>query len=137
MIRRIDHVGLVTGDPKAAAAGLDLLSMRPAEADTVDSYGVTCQYWQCPGDHPAIELVVPVRQDNDVSGHLDRRGPGLHHVAFEVDDIDAELAALRGKPVVFVDEEPRPGGRAGLRVAFVHMGPATGLLVEFIEYPTT
>lgn len=134
MIRRIDHVGLVAADLESAAAGLRMLTMRPDATDVVDTYGVACQFWHCEADRAAIEVVAPAGEGDMVSGHLARRGPGLHHVAFEVDDIDAELIALRSQGAVLVDSEPRPGGKEGLRVAFVHLGPATGLLVELVEY---
>lgn len=134
MIRGIDHVGLAVADLPAAAAGMALLDLKSTYEGTVDSYGVACQFWQHDGDSVAIELVAPARDDAAVLGQLARRGPGLHHVAFEVEDIDSELAVLRERGAVLVDAEPCPGGRAGLRVAFVHLGPAAGLLVELVDY---
>ncbi|SEQ79626.1 methylmalonyl-CoA epimerase [Lentzea xinjiangensis] len=134
MILRIDHVGVVTADLGAAAPMLGLMDMKCTYSDDVDTYGVVTSFWQCPGDTTSIELVAPVREDAAVRGHLRRLGPGLNHVAFEVDDIDADLAALRDRGAVLVDEEPRRGGRPGLRVAFAHLGPSTGLLVELVDY---
>ncbi|MFI6996234.1 VOC family protein [Nocardia sp. NPDC050175] len=134
MIRRIDHIGLVARDLDAAATGLRMLTMRPDATDVVQTYGVACQFWHCAGDRVALEVVAPEEPGDQVSGHLRRQGPGLHHIAFEVDDLDAALRALRGRGAVLVDSEPRPGGQDGLRIAFVHLGPATGLLVELVEY---
>ncbi|MER7753819.1 VOC family protein [Kitasatospora sp. NPDC097643] len=136
MIRRIDHVGLVAADLKTAATGLEMLTMRPDLTDVVDTYDVTCQFWRREGDPTAIEVVTPSGPGSQVTGHLARSGPGLHHVAFEVDDIVAELATLRARGAVLVDDEPRPGGQPGLQIAFVHLGPATGLLVELVQYAT-
>jgi methylmalonyl-CoA epimerase len=65
---------------------------------------------------------------------LDRRGPGLHHVAFEVSDIDEAVADLRSRGVRMVDETPRPGGM-GTRIAFVHPAACPGLLLELVESP--
>ncbi|HKA94648.1 MAG TPA: VOC family protein [Streptosporangiaceae bacterium] len=65
---------------------------------------------------------------------LSRRGPGLHHVAFEVSDIDAAVADLRSRGVRMVDETPRPGGM-GTRIAFVHPAACPGLLLELVESP--
>lgn len=73
--------------------------------------------------------------DGVVQRFLDKRGPGLHHVAFAVDDLDAALEDLRGQGVRLVDEHPRPGG-LGTRVAFVHPSGFGGLLVELVEPPT-
>lgn len=68
-------------------------------------------------------------------GHLDRHGPGLHHLAFEVDDLVADLAALRSSGAVPLDPAPREGARAGMQVAFVYLGLTTGLLVELVQVP--
>ncbi len=134
MILRIDHVGVVTADIEAASFGMGLLEMQRTYADDVDAYGVATSFWQCPGDTTSIELVAPVREDAAVHGHLARLGPGLNHVAFEVDDIEADLAALQERGAILVDEKPCQGGRPGLRVAFAHLGPSTGLLVELVDY---
>jgi len=72
--------------------------------------------------------------DGVVQRFLDRRGPGLHHVAFEVDGIDAALESLRGEGVRLVDEVARAGGM-GTRIAFVHPSSFAGMLVEFVEPP--
>ena len=70
--------------------------------------------------------------DGVVQRFLDKRGPGLHHVAFQVDEIDAALASLRGDGVRLVDEEAREGGM-GTRIAFVHPSAFGGMLVELVE----
>ena len=73
--------------------------------------------------------------DGVVQRFLDTRGPGLHHIAFAVDDIDAALEDLRGQGVRLVDEHPKPGGM-GTRIAFVHPSGFGGLLVELVEHPS-
>lgn len=70
-----------------------------------------------------------------VEGFLDRRGPGLHHAAFEVSDIDEAVADLRSRGVRMVDDTPRPGGM-GTRIAFVHPAACPGLLLELVEVPS-
>ena len=134
MIRRMDHVGLVTASLPDAAAAMALLDAKPVHRGRVDSYRVDTEFWQLPGDQVAVELVTPVAPDAAVHNHLERRGPGLHHIAYEVDDIDADLATLAARGAVGVDERPCRGGRPGLRVAFVHLGPAANLLVELVDY---
>jgi methylmalonyl-CoA epimerase len=66
---------------------------------------------------------------------LGRRGPGLHHVAFEVSDLDEAVSDLRGRGVRMVDEAPRPGGM-GTRIAFIHPAAFPGLLIELVESPS-
>ncbi|MGX7829156.1 VOC family protein [Actinokineospora sp. 24-640] len=134
MILRMDHIGLVTADLPGAAAALGLLDMKLTYDGHVETFGVDTQFWQRPGDQASIELVCPSTPSAAVSGHLKRSGPGLHHVAYEVDDIDADLPALLARGAVPVDEHPCRGGRPGLRVAFVHLGPASNLLVELVDY---
>lgn len=107
-------------------------SAAPCTAINLATVATSC--WQCPGDTTSIELVAPVRENAAVHGHLERLGPCLNHVAFEVDDIDADLAALQDRGAILVDEKPCHGGRPGLRVAFAHLGPSTGLLVELVDY---
>jgi methylmalonyl-CoA/ethylmalonyl-CoA epimerase len=135
MIERLDHVGAVTGDLTAARTALATLDFERYDKGVADAYGVACEFWR-PGTGPgtAVELVAPIRDGAAVSGHLKRRGPGLHHLAVEVGDVEAALARLRRQRVVLVDTQPQSGAREGMRVAFVHMGPATNLLVELVDY---
>jgi methylmalonyl-CoA/ethylmalonyl-CoA epimerase len=72
--------------------------------------------------------------DGVIQRYVDRKGPGLHHLAFAVEGIDAAVADLRGRGVRLVDDEPRPGGM-GTRIAFVHPSAFGGLLVELVEPP--
>ena len=78
-----------------------------------------------------IELLAPVGPDTPVGRFLAKRGPGLHHVAFEVADVGAELARLKAEGVELIDEEPRRG-LFGLQVAFVHPEATGGVLAEFV-----
>jgi len=134
VILRLDHVGLITGDLPGAAGGLELLDLVQTYSGAVPGYGVATQFWAVAGDGPAVELVAPATDDAAVRGQLDRRGPGLHHVAYEVDDIDKDLAVLHERGAGPVADRPCQGGRPGLRVAFVHLGPSSNLLVELVDY---
>ena len=87
--------------------------------------------------YPAGEAFVQTLEadgDGLVQRFLDRRGPGLHHVAFRVDTIDAALRDLQARGVPLIDEAPRPGGM-GTRIAFLHPAAAGGVLVELVEHP--
>ncbi len=79
-----------------------------------------------------VELLAPLGPDTPVGKYLAKRGPGLHHVAYQVADIDATLAALQASGVRLIDETPRVGIR-GSRVAFVHPAATGGVLTEIVE----
>jgi methylmalonyl-CoA/ethylmalonyl-CoA epimerase len=80
-----------------------------------------------------VELLAPLEDDSPVGRFLASRGPGMHHVAFEVDDIRAALDSLRREGAELVDEEPRPG-MFGLQVAFVHPDSVHGVLAEVVSH---
>ncbi|MDQ1745268.1 MAG: methylmalonyl-CoA/ethylmalonyl-CoA epimerase [Pseudonocardiales bacterium] len=136
MIIGIDHIGLATEDPGGVAAFLTALGLGKDDEGIAESYGVACEFWSHPsaGGQPAIELVTPVREDSALSDHFTRRLPSLYHVAFEVDDLDAELARLRGHRLVPVDAEPCAGARPGMRVAFMYVPKPAALLIELVQY---
>ena len=79
-----------------------------------------------------VELLAPLADDTPVGKFLARQGPGLHHVAYQVSDIDATLAALRRAGLALIDEQPRTGIR-GSRVAFMHPRGTAGVLTEIVE----
>ncbi len=136
MIIGIDHIGLATDDPAALAGPLAALGLTRSDAGVAPDYQVTCEFWGDPRgpDQPAVELVAPAAPDSAVTRHLATRGPGLYHVAFRVDDLDAEVTRLRGEGFVPVDDRPHPGARPGMRVRFLYLRRPGGLLVELVEY---
>jgi len=136
VILRIDHVGLVTDDPAAVGASLAELGLRPAGGGTADGYGVACEFWRHDGPPgaPAVEVVSPLTDGSAVTGHLARKGPGLYHLAFEVDDLVAELARLRAAGFVAVDRQPCAGALPGMRVAFLYLARPADLLVDLVQY---
>lgn len=134
MILRIDHVGLVTGDPAGVGRYLDALGMRAVDGGLAGDYGVSCEFWQHPAAAPAIEVVAPVRDDSAVTDYLARKGPGLYHIAFEVDDVEFELCRLKKSGFVAVDRQPCAGARPGMQVAFMYAGKPAGLLIELVRY---
>ncbi|MFL6136662.1 MAG: VOC family protein [Frankiaceae bacterium] len=148
MILGIDHVGLATDDPAAVGGYLAALGLQRFDAGVAEAYGVSCDFWRWAGmtsaasgagaagrpAQPAVEVVAPVREGSAVSHRLARNGPGLYHLALEVDDLDAELARLRGAGFTAVDREPCAGAREGMRVAFVYAGRPAGVLVELVQY---
>jgi len=128
----LDHVAIAVPSLEAAGWCLDL-GLRPDGPDeTVAGQGVRVRLLRA-GD-AAIELLAPLADDTPVGRFLERRGPGLHHLAFRVADLEAEIARLRSLGARFIDAGPRPG-RGGSRVAFLHPSWTGGVLVELVAHP--
>lgn len=135
MIRGIDHIGLATQDAAGVGPFLSALGMHRGDAGLARDYGVTCEFWQFDqAGQPAIETVCPSGPDSAVTRYLEKKGAGLYHVAFEVDDIELELARLRGEGFVAIDERPRAGARVGMQVAFMYLRRPADLLIELVQY---
>jgi methylmalonyl-CoA/ethylmalonyl-CoA epimerase len=134
MILGLDHVGLATSDAAGVGVLLSALGLRLGDTGTADEYGVTCAFWHVGDERVAIEVVAPARPDSAVEQRLDRDGPGLYHVAFRVDDIEAEVDQLRGRGFVAVDAQPCAGARPGMRVAFMYVRKPAAFLIELVQY---
>jgi methylmalonyl-CoA epimerase len=131
MFARIDHVGVAVDDLDAAIALHDrTYAMELVHREVVEEQGVEAVLLDVGENH--VELLRPLSDDTPVGKFLARRGPGLHHVAYQVQDIEAALAALREQGVRLIDEEPRTGIRAS-RVAFLHPAASGGVLTEIVE----
>jgi methylmalonyl-CoA epimerase len=128
---RIDHVGVAVEDLDAALALYgDSFEMKLAHRETVESQGVEAVLLDVGEGH--VELLRPLGPDTAVGKFLARSGPGLHHVAYAVDDIDAELPRLAAAGIDLIDVEPRIGIRES-RVAFLHPRSTGGVLTEIVE----
>jgi methylmalonyl-CoA epimerase len=131
MLGRIDHVGVAVEDVDAALAVYrDALGLPLAHREVVEEQGVDAALLDVGDGH--VELLAPLGPDTPVGKYLERRGPGLHHVAYAVDDVDAELERLRAAGLRLIDERPRAGIRNS-RVAFVHPAAVGGVLTEIVE----
>ena len=131
MLGRIDHIGVATEDLDGAIALYEgALGMPVAHRETVESQGVEAVLLDVGEGH--VELLRPLRPDTPVGKYLERKGPGLHHVAYAVDDIEGVLGSLKEAGVEMIDSEPRVGIR-GSRVAFVHPRSTGGVLTEIVE----
>ena len=129
--QQIDHVGIAVADMEAAIARYEqLLGVRPSVRKVMEKDGIEAAMIDLGSTH--VELVAPVRPDSAISKYLERRGEGMHHVAYRVDDIHAALAAAREQGARLLDEEPRVGVMGHL-VAFIHPGFALGVLTELVE----
>ena len=131
MFGLIDHIGVAVDDLDAAIALYEgTFRMPVAHRETVTEQGVEAVLLDVGACH--VELLRPLGDETAVGMFLAKRGPGLHHVAYRVDDIDAVLAALRDEGVALIDSEPRVGIRKS-RVAFLHPRSTGGVLTELVE----
>jgi methylmalonyl-CoA/ethylmalonyl-CoA epimerase len=128
---RIDHVGVAVEDLDAALALYgESFEMELAHRETVESQGVEAVLLDVGEGH--VELLRPLGPDTAVGKFLARSGPGLHHVAYAVADIDAELPRLAAAGIELIDSAPRVGIRES-RVAFLHPRSTGGVLTEIVE----
>ena len=131
MFAQIDHVGVAVDDLDAAIALHEqTYGLALAHREVVEEQGVEAVLLDVGASH--VELLRPLQPDTAVGRFLASRGPGLHHVAYRVDDIDAALDALRDRGVQLIDETPRVGIRDS-RVAFVHPRSTGGVLTEIVQ----
>jgi len=131
MFGRIDHVGVAVEDIDAALGLYESAFAMPlAHRETVEEQGVEAVLLDVGDGH--IELLRPLGPETAVGKFLERKGPGLHHVAYAVGDIDATLEKLGAAGLELIDSEARVGIR-GSRVAFLHPGSTGGVLTELVE----
>ena len=104
--------------------------MREQHRETVESQGVEAVLLEVGDGH--VELLRPLADDTAIGKFLAKRGPGLHHVAYQTEDIDRTLGAVRDAGIDLIDETPRIGIR-GSRVAFLHPRSTGGVLTELVE----
>ena len=128
----IDHVGIAVKDLDAAVAGyFDRYRVEPVSREVVLEQGV--EEAMIPIGGSFIQLLGALSPDTPVGRFLERKGEGLHHVAYAVLDIEEALAHLAERGVRLVDEFPRVGG-SGARIAFVHPSDLAGTLIELVEH---
>lgn len=130
---KIDHIGIATnGIATGTDLWRDLLGLHPHEIEEVPQQKV--RVCMLPLGDSRIELLEPMSDDSPISKFLQKRGPGIHHIAVEVDDISAVLAELKGKGTRLIDEQPRAGA-GGCLVAFIHPSSTGGVLLELVQHP--
>jgi len=130
VVSGVHHVGVAVDDLDAAIERWSSLFGATLEhREALPDQGVVAASLRVGADR--VELLSPLGPETPVGRFLERRGPGMHHVAFHVDDVAAELARLRDGGARLIDEEPRHG-LFGLQVAFVHPEATGGVLAEFV-----
>jgi methylmalonyl-CoA/ethylmalonyl-CoA epimerase len=127
-VKKLHHVAIAVRDlGKAFDFYRDVLGFEPAGEESVPEQKVRVAFFK--GGDTLIELVAPSAADAPIAKFLEIRGPGLHHICIEVDDIEAEMARLRGTGAAFIDDKPRPGAHGG-RIAFMRPASSGGVLIE-------
>ena len=128
-IKKIDHIGIATRDIDCVLSLYrDLLGIEVA--DTVESQAMNMAF--LPVGETQIELLEPVDPESAIGKYIERRGEGIHHICFEVDDIEATLAHLEGKGVRLINETPITSVD-GKKLAFIHPESTHGVLVELYQ----
>lgn len=131
VFNRIDHVGVAVEQLEdALELYRDRFELALAHREVVEEQGVEAVLLDVGENH--VELLAPLGPDTPVGKFLAKNGPGLHHVAYQVSDIDGTLDALKAAGLRLIDEQPRTGIR-GSRVAFLHPRASAGVLTEIVE----
>lgn len=129
---KLSHIGIaVESLDEASKIFSDLLSVKPGPVKEVSDQKVKTVFFPLNG-RTKIELLVPVDRTGPIRKFLDKRGPGIHHLAFAVEDINARLNDLKEKGYRLVDDTPRIGAE-GKKIAFLHPSSTSGVLIELEE----
>jgi methylmalonyl-CoA/ethylmalonyl-CoA epimerase len=129
---KIEHIGIATHKiDDALAFWRDALGLSVVEREEIAEQGVRVA--MLPLGEPRVELLEPTSESSPVARFLNKRGPGIHHIAVRVDDIRATLESLKEQGMRLIDDAPRIGA-GGCLVAFIHPAAAGGVLLELVEH---
>src|SRR3954470_12274030 len=132
-IMKINHLGIATkGIDEALKFWSDALGLETVHTEVVEDQKVRVA--MLPIGESRVELLEPTSDDSPISKFLEKRGGGIHHIAVEVEDIEAALEKLRSQGMRLIDESPRAGAE-GCLVAFVHPAASNGVLLELVQTP--
>ena len=133
MLKKINHIALAVDNMDDAAKFYqNCLGLELSGIETVSVQKTKVGFFQI--GESSIELVQPAEPDSPLHKFLATRGPGVHHICFEVDDLEAEIKNLLEKGAAMIDHKPRPGAH-NAKVAFIHPQSANGVLIELVELP--
>ena len=131
MFGRIDHIGVaVSSIEESIGLYTQAFEMAEQHRETVEEQGVKAVLLEVGEGH--VELIEPLSPDSGVAKFIERNGEGMHHVAYQTDDIEAALDKVKAAGLRLIDEQPRIGIR-GSRVAFLHPKATGGVLTELVE----
>lgn len=132
--RRLDHIGVAVKDlDEAISLYQDILGLKFEGTHVLTERGVRVAFFSI-GGNAHIELLEPISNESTVAKFLASHGEGLHHVALNVDDIEAVLKEFKQKGMTLIDEKPKAGAE-GKKIAFVHPKSTRGVLLELCEGP--
>ena len=130
-MRKIEHLGIAVKDLEAATKTYEALFGKPAyQSEEVESEGVKTVFFKT-GENK-IELLGATREDSPIAKYIEKRGEGIHHIAFDVEDIEAEIDRLKNQGFRLINEKPK-NGADNKRIAFLHPKSTHGVLVELCE----
>jgi len=130
-ITKINHIAILVNDLESPLNfWRDALGLELTQVEEVP--GEQARIAFLPTGDSEIELVQPTTDDSGLARYLEKRGPGMHHICLEVDDIDGMLAQLKEKGIQLINEEAKVGSD-GRRYAFIHPKSASGVMVELYE----
>lgn len=131
MIKKISHIAIVVPElEQALGFWVEALGLKLEHLEHVPNQGVDVAF--LPAGESDIELLQPIDSESGVGRYLEKRGPGMHHICFEVDDIEETLNCLKAANVPLIDEVPTVG-TGGKKIAFIHPKGTNGVLVELYE----
>jgi methylmalonyl-CoA/ethylmalonyl-CoA epimerase len=125
----LDHIGIAVRSLETARIYEDM-GLEVDHVETVESQGVKTAFLSVGGSR--LELLEPTGESSPVAKFIEKRGEGVHHLCFRVDDIDAELERLKAKGYRLINESPVPGAH-GCRIAFLHPSAGSGVLIELSQ----
>ncbi len=132
-VKRIDHIAILVDDmEKTLGFWSQALGMEVSDIQDVPTEAAQIAFLPTGGSE--IELVRPTTDDSGLAKYLEKRGPGMHHVCLEVDDIAGMLRQLEGQGIQLINDEPRTAAD-GRKYAFIHPKSTNGVLVELYEIP--
>jgi len=131
MIKQIDHIGIAVKDlEKQIKIYSDILGIAPEKTEIIEEQKVTVAMFSV--GEIRIELLQAISEDSPVAKFIEKRGEGIHHIAYRVDDIDDQLRKLKEKNIVLIDEQPKIGADGNL-IAFIHPQSTSGVLTEICQ----
>lgn len=130
MVKRISHIGIAVKDLEAGIAFYQSLGLELEGIEEVPSQKVRVAFLPC-GD-TRIELLCPTSEDSPVAKYIEKKGEGIQHIAFSVDDLAAALKETEEKGIILIDKEPRPGAHHA-DIAFLHPKSSMGVLIELCK----
>ena len=130
-VKKISHIAIAGDDPEQSKVLYeDILGLNFTGSELVEREGVNTRFFGV--GESKIELLEPLTEDSPVGKFLEKRGPGLHHIALEVEGLDAYVARLKAANIRLLSDEPQLGAH-GMRIIFIHPKSTGGVLIELSE----